>query len=149
MLADVVDDLLELAVELKGLGLEAVVGARQGDRRLGSAGNDDEVVRRKAYDDDLDPALPLHDVDGEDTGHRRGRRGDTGAARVTGAAGGLSGLFHIGGMDWEEGQISVIGTAVLAAANDDDAFAIRAVFEVDRHAAGFVMARTDGHMHAT
>ena len=149
MLADVVDDLLELAVELKGLGLEAVVGARQGDSGLGAAGDDDQVVRRKAYDDDLDPALPLHDVDGEDTGRRRGRRGDTGAARVTGAAGGLSGLFHIGGMDWEEGQISVIGAAVLAAANDDDAFAIRAVFEVDRHAAGFVMARTDGHMHAT
>ena len=77
MLADVVDDLLELAVELEGLGLEAVVGARQGDSGLGAAGDDDEVVRRKAYDDNLDPALPLHDVGGEDTGRRRGRRGDT------------------------------------------------------------------------
>ena len=77
VLADVVDDLFELAVEFEGLGDEPVVGARQGDCRLGSAGDDDQVVRRKAYDDDLDPALPLHDVDGEDTGRRRGRRGDT------------------------------------------------------------------------
>ena len=77
MFAHVVDDLFELAVELKGLGLEAVVSARQGDSGLGAAGDDDEVVRRKAYDDNLDPALPLHDVDGEDTGRRRGRRGDT------------------------------------------------------------------------
>ncbi len=43
----------------------------------------------------------------------------------------------------------MIGTAVLTAANDDDALAFRAVLEVDRHAAGFVMARTDGHMHPT
>ena len=42
----------------------------------------------------------------------------------------------------------MVGTAVLTAADDDDALAFRAVFEVDRHAAGFVMARTDGHMHA-
>ena len=80
-------------------------------------------------------------MDGEGTrGH-----GDTGVAV---GAGRLGGLFHIGGMDWEEGQISVIGAAVLAAADDDDALAFRAVFEVDRHAAGFVVARTDGHMHA-
>ena len=77
MLADVVDDLLELAVELKGLGDEPVVGAGKGDRGLGSAGDDDQVVWRQAYDHGLDAALPLHDVDGEDTGRRRGRRGDT------------------------------------------------------------------------
>ena len=76
MLADVVDDLFELAVEFVSLGDEPVVGAGHGDGGLGPAGDDDEVVRRKAYDDDLDPALPLHDVDGEDTGRRQGRRGD-------------------------------------------------------------------------
>ena len=48
---------------------------------------------------------------------------------------------------WKDG-ISVVGTAVLTAADDDDAFTVGAVFEVDRHAAGFVVARTDGHMHA-
>ena len=77
MLADVVDDLFELAVELEGLGDEPVVGARQGDRGLGPAGDDDQVVRGEADDDGLDPALPFHDVGGEDTGRRRGRRGDT------------------------------------------------------------------------
>ena len=77
MLADVVDDLLELAVEFEGFGDEAMVGAGEGDRRLGAAGDDDEVVRRKPYYDDLYPTRPLHDVDGEDTGRRRGRRGDT------------------------------------------------------------------------
>ena len=73
MLADMVNDLFELAVEFVSLGDEPVVGAGQRDSRLGPAGDDDEVVRRKAYDDGLDPALPLHDVDGEDTGRRRGR----------------------------------------------------------------------------
>ena len=66
MLADVVNDLFELAVELEGLGNEAVVGAGQGDRGLVAAGDDDQVVRCKTHDDGLDPALPLHDVDGED-----------------------------------------------------------------------------------
>ena len=76
MLADVVDDLFELAVEFVGLGDEAVMSAGQGDRRLGSASDDDQVVRSEAHDDGLDPALPLHDVGGEDTGRRQGRRGD-------------------------------------------------------------------------
>jgi hypothetical protein len=35
VLADVVDDLFELAVEFEGLGDEAVMSAGQGDRRLG------------------------------------------------------------------------------------------------------------------
>ena len=75
MLADVVDDLFELAVEFVSLGDETVVGARQRDRGLGPAGDDDQVVRRQAYDDGLDATLPLHDVGGEDTGRRRRRRG--------------------------------------------------------------------------
>ena len=75
MLADVVDNLFELAVEFEGLGDEAMVGAGQGDRGLGPAGDDDEVVRGQAHDDSLNPALPLHDVGGEDTGRRRRRRG--------------------------------------------------------------------------
>ena len=75
MLADVVDDLFELAVELVGFGDEAVVGAGQGHRGLCPAGDDDQVVRGEAHDDGLDAALPLHDVGGEDTGRRRGRRG--------------------------------------------------------------------------
>ncbi len=65
-LADVVDDLFELAVELEGFGDEAVVGAGHRDRGLGPAGDDDQVVRSDAHDDGLDPALPLHDVGGED-----------------------------------------------------------------------------------
>ena len=67
VLADVVDDLFELAVEFEGLGDEPVVGAGQRDRRFGPAGDDDQVVRRETYDHGLDPALPLHDVGGEDT----------------------------------------------------------------------------------
>ena len=67
MLADVVDDMFELAVEFEGLGDEAVMGAGHGDGGLGPAGDDDQVVRREAHDDGFDPALPLHDVDGEDT----------------------------------------------------------------------------------
>lgn len=68
MLADVVDDLFELAVELEGLGDEAMVRARQGDSGLGAAGDNDQVVRREAHNDGLDPALPFHDVRGEDAG---------------------------------------------------------------------------------
>jgi hypothetical protein len=75
VLADVVDDLFELAVEFEGLGDEPVVGARQGDCRLGPTGDDDKVVRRETYDHGLDPDLPFHYVGGEDTGCRRGRRG--------------------------------------------------------------------------
>ena len=67
MLADVVDDFFELAVEFEGLGDEAVMSAGKGDRRLGPAGDDDQVVRSETYDNGLDPALPLHDVGGEDT----------------------------------------------------------------------------------
>ena len=67
MLADVVDDLFELAVEFVGLGDEPVVGTGQGHHGLGPAGDDDQVVRGQAHDDGLDPALPLHDVGGEDT----------------------------------------------------------------------------------
>ena len=73
--ADVVDDLFELAVKFVSLGDEPVVGACQGHRRLGPAGDNDQVVRREAHDDGFDPALPLHDVSGEDTGRRRRRRG--------------------------------------------------------------------------
>lgn len=43
----------------------------------------------------------------------------------------------------------MIGAAVLTASDDDDALAIGTVFEVDRHAARLVVARTDGHVHAT
>jgi len=75
VLADVVDDLLELAVEFVSLSDEPVVGTGQGDRGLGAAGDDDQVVRCQTYDDGLDATLPLHDVGGEDTGRRRRRRG--------------------------------------------------------------------------
>ena len=64
--ANVVDDFLELSVELEGVEGDAVVGVQQADGGLTAAGDDDEVVRCEADDDDLDPALPLHDVDGED-----------------------------------------------------------------------------------
>ena len=66
MLADVVNDLFELAVELEGFGDEAVVGAGHGDRGLVATGDDNQVVRSKAHDDGLDPTLPLDDVGGED-----------------------------------------------------------------------------------
>ena len=68
MLADVVDDLFELAIELEGLCDEAVMGTGHGYRGLDPAGDDDQVVRSEAHDDGLDPTLPLHDVSGEDTG---------------------------------------------------------------------------------
>ena len=68
VLADVVDDLLELAVELEGFGDEAVMGTGHRDRGLDPAGDDDQVVRSEAHDDGLDPTLPLHDVSGEDAG---------------------------------------------------------------------------------
>ena len=66
VLADVVDDLLELAVELEGLGLEAVVGARQGDSGLGAAGDDDGVVRRQADDDAFGDARSADNFDAAD-----------------------------------------------------------------------------------
>ena len=46
VLADVVDDLLELAVQLEGFGDEAVMGTGHGYRGLSPAGYDDQVVRR-------------------------------------------------------------------------------------------------------
>ena len=73
MLADVFDDLLELAVELKGLGLEAVMGAGQGHRRLGPAGDDDQVVRGQLDDDGI-PAVGvsgnMNTADASDGGKR-------------------------------------------------------------------------------
>ena len=66
MLADVVNDLFELAVELEGFGDEAVMSAGHGDRGLVAAGDNDQVVRSEAYDNGFDPALPLDDVGGED-----------------------------------------------------------------------------------
>ena len=68
VLTDVVDDLFELAVELEGFGDEAVVGTGHGDRGLGPAGDDHDIVRSETHHDGLDPTLPLHDVCGEDTG---------------------------------------------------------------------------------
>ena len=73
VLADVVDDLLELAVELEGLGLEAVVGARQGDSGLGAACDDDQVVRGQLDDDGI-PAVGvsgnMNTADASDGGKR-------------------------------------------------------------------------------
>ena len=38
---------------------------------------------------------------------------------------------------------------MLSAADDDDSLAVRAELEMNRHAAGLIVARTDGHMHSS
>jgi hypothetical protein len=66
VLSDVVDDLLELAVELEGLGDEAVMGAAHGHGGAGPSGDHDDVMRRKAHDDSLNLPALLLDVDREE-----------------------------------------------------------------------------------
>lgn len=65
MLADVVDDLFELAVEFEGLGNEAVVGAGHQDRGLGAAGEGNDMMRGDSNGDGMDGASLLLDVEGE------------------------------------------------------------------------------------
>jgi hypothetical protein len=66
VLADVVDDLLELAVEFKGFRDEAVVGITDPDRGLGAAGDDDGEVRCQADDEALGDARSADNFDAAD-----------------------------------------------------------------------------------
>ena len=70
---------------------------------------------------------------------------------MRGVAGNLSCVgFFMAVWSWvESGNSSgVIGAAMLSTADDDDALTFRAVLEMDGHAAGLIVARTDGHMHS-
>ena len=71
VLADVVDDLFELAVEFEGFGNEAVVGAGHRDSGLGATGEGDDMMRGDSNGDGMDGAPLLLDVKGEGTLLRR------------------------------------------------------------------------------
>ena len=66
LVADVVDDLLELAVELEGFRDEGVVGVPDRHLGLGAAGDDDGVVRRQADDDAFGDARSADNFDAAD-----------------------------------------------------------------------------------
>lgn len=112
MLADVVNDLFELAVEFKSLGDKAVMGARQGDSGLGAAGDDDQVVRGDFDDEFTWDTLTLNNFDTSNAFYRRKRWTDTSGATwqlgfsYSWAMGGFGcgfftfGFFHGGVVDW-------------------------------------------------
>lgn len=82
MLADVVDDLLELAVELEGFRDESVVRVTESDLRLVAAGDHDGVVRRQADDDAFGAVTPAGDFDAAEAFDLDAARGDEGRSRT-------------------------------------------------------------------
>jgi len=66
VLADVVDDLFELAIELEGFGDEAVMCTGHRDRGLGAASNHDQVVRGQADDEARGDARSADNFDAAD-----------------------------------------------------------------------------------
>ena len=90
VLADVVDDLLELAVELEGFRDEGVVCVPDRHLGLGAAGNDDGVVRRQADDDAFGAVTPAGDFDAAEAFDLHAARGDEGRSRSARFRGGLA-----------------------------------------------------------
>ena len=90
VLADVVDDLLELAVELEGFRDEAMVGITDPDRGLGAASDNDGVVRRQADDDAFGAVTPAGDFDAAEAFDLHAARGDEGRSRSERFRGGLA-----------------------------------------------------------
>lgn len=86
VLADVVDDVFELAVELEGLSDEPVMGAGQGDRRLGATGEGEDVVRGDLDGDGLNAPPLLLDLEAD---------GPLGGGGLRRTDGGLVFLFHV------------------------------------------------------
>ncbi len=90
VLADVVDDLLELAVELEGFRDESVVRVTESDLRLVAAGDHDGVVRRQADDDAFGAVTPAGDLDAAEAFNLDAARGDESRSRDAPLRGGLA-----------------------------------------------------------